>query len=104
MADKQGKTRTQFEAEIVARAWKDADFKKRLIKDPKSVIQEAVTKMGGKKLPDDLKVTVLEESGKNIYLVLPPNPQTQKTDVLTDEQLEAAAGGAVAIGVINAIA
>ena len=85
-------TRKDFEAEIIARAWKDESFKAKLLKDPKVVMQEEVTKLGGPRLPEDIKITILEESPKNVYMVLPATPLT-KGAKLTDDQLQGAVGG-----------
>ncbi len=93
------KTRRDFEAEIIARAWKVPDFKKRLIANPKTVLQEEVTRMGGGKLPDDLKVTAVEETPNQLYVVMPLNPA--KSQELSEEQLEAVAGGTVAVIVVG---
>ena len=78
------KTRRDFEAEIIARAWEDDNFKTRLMKDPKVVVEE----LSGEALPVDMKITIFEESSTSVCLVLPKNP-----DELSEEDLSRVVGG-----------
>ena len=84
-------TRQQFEARIISKAWKDEAFRKRLLEDPKAELASLHEKAG---LPDNVKVTVVEETADQIYLVLPMNPADFHPDELTEEDLLAVAGGA----------
>ena len=99
MAEERIKTREEALAPVVAKAWKDEKFRKELITNPKSVI----SKEFGVNLPDNVNVKVVEEDAKNLYMILPMNPKIEGE--LSDEQLEAVAGGAcmvlggIAIGV-----
>ena len=70
---------------IVAKAWRDPAFKAELIANP-----GAALKAEGIDVPAGMTVTVLENTDKLFYLVLPPVP----TDELSDEALDAVAGGA----------
>ncbi len=90
------KSRRDFEADLVARAWKDAQFKGRLTSNPKAVVEAEMNKYGGATLPADTKVSLLEESPKQLYLVIPRSP-AQRTQALSDEQLESVAGGTVVV-------
>src|SRR5260370_10812200 len=56
-------------AQLIARAWYDATFKEKLLADPKPAMEEALDL----RLPEDLQVTVLEETPDSLYLVLPGN-------------------------------
>ena len=88
-------TRQQFEARIISKAWKDEAFRKRLLEDPKAVMAEELASLHEKaNLPDNVKVTVVEETADQIYLVLPMNPADFHPDELTEEDLLAVAGGA----------
>ena len=88
-------TRQQFEARIISKAWKDEAFRKRLLADPKAVMAEELASLHEKaNLPDNVKVTVMEETADQIYLVLPMNPADFHPDELTEEDLLAVAGGA----------
>jgi hypothetical protein len=52
---------------LVRRAMKDPVVRKRFLETPKEVLAEA-----GVVLPEELEVTVLENTDKVIHLVLPP--------------------------------
>ena len=70
--------------EIIARAWEDPEYKKRLLSNPKEALKEM-----GVEVPEGVNLTVLESSMKQSYLVLPPEP----TEELSEEELEMVAGG-----------
>lgn len=70
---------------IIAKAWKDPAFKKRLLSNPKAVIDE----MGGD-LPDNVKVKVVEDAADTFTFVLPPSPT--KGRELNEKDLEKVAG------------
>jgi hypothetical protein len=50
----------------------------------------------GFRLPDNMQVQVLEETGNTFYIVLPRAPSGVELGELSDDELEAAAGGAMA--------
>ncbi len=79
------KTRRDFEAELIAKTWEDKEFREKLLQDPKAMVE----KLGGEKLPSDMKVTVLEETANQVYLVIPRNPDDQ----LSEAELSTIAGG-----------
>jgi hypothetical protein len=80
-------TRNDLEiSRIIAKALRDPAFKAALIANP------AVTlKAEGVDMPAGMVVTVLENTDKHFHLVLPPVP----SDELSDETLDAVAGGKV---------
>jgi hypothetical protein len=83
-------------SKIVAKAWADENFKKRLIKDPMTVLQEQ-----GVGLKQGVQVRVVESTDQVLYLTLPPKSQTEE---LSETALEAIAGGAYmhgSTGVMN---
>jgi hypothetical protein len=84
-----GWTRKEFEARLIVLAWKDEEFRKRLLQDPKKVFAEQI----GSDLPSDLKIKVLEETPDQFYLVLPQNPDQIPDLELSDEQLDLVTGG-----------
>ncbi len=97
------KTRNDIEKELVLKAWEDEEFKQRLVSDPKA----AITEMFGVEIPDAIDVKVVEEDLQTLYVRLPMKPVGE--DELTDEQLEAIAGGAcipvgAALGAVAVIA
>jgi hypothetical protein len=73
---------------VVAKAWSDELFKKRLLADPKTVLKE-----NGIEIPADMTFKVLEDSTKVIHLILPTKPSE-----LSDEELEQVAGGLIIQG------
>ncbi len=85
------KTRNDIEKELVLKAWEDEEFKQRLVSDPKA----AITEMFGVEVPDVIDIKVVEEDMKTLYVRLPMKPVSE--DELTDEQLEAIAGGACVV-------
>jgi hypothetical protein len=89
------RTRRQFEDEIILKAWKDPEYKKRLLASPKEVLEEEIAKIRpGTKLPDSLKVYVNEESRDAVYISLPVNPEDYRSESSSDEAwMEDVAGG-----------
>jgi len=71
---------------VVARAWRDAAFRQRLLAEPVATLREA-----GIAVPDDVQVRVVEDTDTLIHLILPARPAGD----LSDEDLDqtAAAGG-----------
>lgn len=92
--------RKQFEAKIIAKAWKDASFREALKRDPKGTLATELESLhSGAKLPANLQVTVVEESADHIYLVIPNSP-TAVSGALDDASLEAVAGGAGGVATV----
>jgi hypothetical protein len=79
-------TRKEGEALLIEKAEKDEAFRRELVANPSKII----SKTFGIELPPGLKVTVLEESARQVYLVLPArSPGTE----LTGDELATVAGG-----------
>ena len=82
--------RHDFEADLISRAWKDEAFKQEIISNPKAVYAKELQQ----ELPESLEIRVLEETPTTLYLVIPQNPaNAQVSEELSDEALEAVAGG-----------
>jgi len=79
----------ELQAQLVAKAWDDNDFKSALISDPKATIGCEL----GVELPRDLEIQVVEERSNKVYLVLPVRPEAVSDDELSEEELEVVAGG-----------
>ncbi|MDZ8105942.1 MAG: NHLP leader peptide family RiPP precursor [Nostoc sp. DedQUE12a] len=88
----QAQTRQDIEARIIARAWKDEAYKQELLTNPKATIEREF----GVEFPADVNVQVLEENPTSLHFVLPMSPVAIAQE-LSEEQLEAIAGGAGAI-------
>ncbi len=80
--------RKLIEAHMIAQAWKNPAYKQELLNNSKAVIEREF----GVKLPAEVTVQVLEESPNKLYFVIPNRPQEADAN-LTEEQLEAVAGG-----------
>lgn len=57
--------------QIIQKAWEDAEFKKKLLANPKAAVKKAF----GTEVPDSLEVEVVEETATKKYFVLPQNPK-----------------------------
>ena len=76
-------TPNEMRMKIVDKAAEDADFRTRLLSDPKGAIGQEL----GVTMPASLSVEVHEESDATAHLVLPPDSK------LSDGDLQAVAGG-----------
>lgn len=56
-------------AKVVAQAWADEEFKKRLLADPNGVLRE-----NGIEIPETIKIKISEGKEDEITLTLPPKP------------------------------
>ena len=70
----------------IARAWTDADYKAKLLRDPHAALAEV-----GVAVPAGTTVKVLEDTAETHHLVLPASPAA--TGELSSEKLEKVAGG-----------
>jgi hypothetical protein len=82
-------SRATFEAKIIAKAWQNEDFKQELLRNTKEVFERE----SGTPAPEGMTVTVLEESALHYYMVLPEKPNLEESEELSEEALEAIAGG-----------
>jgi hypothetical protein len=71
---------------LLRRAVADAGLRERLLGSPRATVEEEL----GITLPPELEVEVLQETGRRVYLVLPPAGETGE---LSDGELARAAGG-----------
>ena len=76
---------------IVSKAWEDADFKQRLVSSPEATIEEFTG--SPVQLPAGAKLVVNDQTDTStIHLNIPPQVKVDDLE-LSDEQLEAVAGG-----------
>lgn len=83
-------SREEFNANLAAKAWQNAEFRQELLSNPKTVIAREL----GTTLPENLQIRVFEENSNNLYLVIPPVPGVEEE--LSEEALEQVAGGYIA--------
>ena len=78
-------------AKIVAKAWSDAEFKRKLIAEPNAVLTE-----NGIAVPAGITIKIVEDTAtvKNVTLPSPP-------DELDLDELEKAAGGSINVSNIS---
>jgi phage FluMu gp28-like protein len=91
MTEKDLENRQDLETQLIERAWQDEDFRQELLCNPKTVLEAEL----GKKLPEDVQITVLEETPNLNYLVLPANPDRLTDQELSAEELDLVAGGSM---------
>ena len=72
-------------AKLIAKAWSDPAFKKRLLKDPIAVFKEQ-----GIEFPKGMECEVTEDTSKVVHLHIPPKPEGN----LSETELKDVAGGA----------
>lgn len=87
--------RSDFENNLVIKAYEDEAFRQQLLADPKTIYEQEL----GTNIPDSFKIEVIEEQPNTIYLVLPRKAEEAGAEgELSDEALEAVAGGGWAVG------
>lgn len=79
--------RRNLETQLIEKCWKDPEFKKRVVTDPKGMFERHT----GKKLPPEVKIFIHEEDPRTLHLVIPPAPANLTE--LSDDDLEKVAGG-----------
>ena len=86
----QAKERWEVWNQIVARAWADDQFKRRLLSNPTSVLREH-----GFELAGGVEYKVVENTEKVVHLTLPaaPGAEDVSEERLSDAELEQVAGG-----------
>ncbi len=83
------KNRIETESEINVRAWKDPSFKKKLMTNPHAALHE----LGMKKIPQNIKIKIIEEDSNTWCIVLHKVPHGAES--MSEEALKKthAAGG-----------
>ena len=76
-------TPSEMRTKIVGKAAEDADFRARLLSDPKAAIGQEL----GVAIPASMSIEVHEEGSATAHLVLPPDSR------LSEGDLQAVAGG-----------
>jgi hypothetical protein len=85
--ENQGVTWRDLETALIEKCWKDPEFKKAVVSDPKGMLERHT----GQKLPAQLKIFIHEEDSNTLHLTIPPAPTNLAE--LSDADLEKVAGG-----------
>jgi len=80
-------TRRDLETALIEKCWKDPEFKKQVISNPKGMLERHT----GQKLPSEVKIFIHEEDANTLHFSIPPAPSNLSE--LSDEELERVAGG-----------
>jgi hypothetical protein len=83
----QGTTRRDLETALIEKCWKDAEFKKAVLSDPKAMLERHI----GKQLPVSMNIYIHEEDANTLHFSIPPAPSNLSE--LSDDDLEKVAGG-----------
>jgi hypothetical protein len=79
-------SRDDIDRQVTERAARDPEFRRTLMADPRGTLQREF----GIEMPENVQISVLEESPSQVYLVLPQHVEYGGT--LSDEELEKVAG------------
>ena len=85
----EGSGRAEMERRLIERSLQDEDFRRVLLEDPKATVEQEL----GTPLPEEVQIRVVEETPDTIYLVLPSSSPLGGAGELSDQDLEAIAGG-----------
>ena len=85
----EGTGRAEMERRLVERSLEDDVFRQQLLADPRAIIEREL----GTQLPEEVTVVAVEETADTIYLVLPSAAPIGAGAELSDQDLEAVAGG-----------
>jgi hypothetical protein len=83
------KSRKEAEDLLIRKAQQDEGFRRELVANPGGVIADTF----GLRVPADLKMTVLEETERQVYLVLPAKSAPSSGGELAERELAMVAGG-----------
>ena len=89
-----GGGRAEMERRLIERSLEDEAFRQRLLADPRAAIEQEL----GTQLPESIEVRAVEETPEIIYLVLPSASPIGQGGELSDQELDAVAGGMPACG------
>ena len=82
--------------QIVATAWKDESFKKRLLANPAAIFKEQ-----GLEMPAGMQIHVVENTDEVLHLILPARPREAE---LNDDELTGVSGGRLDVGMVIGLA
>ena len=71
------KSGAEMRDHLLGKAAEDAEFRARLVADPKALLTEEF----GINLPDSLAISVYEDNSTHVHLVLPPNSELDANEL-----------------------
>jgi hypothetical protein len=83
----QATTRRELETALIEKCWKDPEFKKAVVSDPKGALERHT----GQKVPAQVKIFIHEEDANTLHLTIPVAPSS--ISELSDTDLDKVAGG-----------
>jgi Nitrile hydratase, alpha chain len=87
MMETETPTRRDLETALIEKCWKDPEFKKQVISDPKGMLEHHI----GQKLPAPIKIFIHQEDANTLHFSIPPAPANLTE--LSEDDLERVAGG-----------
>jgi hypothetical protein len=90
----QATTRHGMETTLIEKCWKDPEFKKAVVSDPKGMLERHT----GQKLPAQVNIFIHEEGANTLHLSIPVTPNNVAE--LSDEDLEKVAGGTEIVSLV----
>ena len=75
---------SEFATKVIPRAWRDQQFKARLLANPRAALEEA-----GVTPPPNMNLRVVENTDNTAHLILPPPPSAE----IDEESLAVISGG-----------
>jgi hypothetical protein len=80
-------TRQDLQTRLIEKAWKDPEFRKNIVQDPKGMLERQL----GRPLPANMNIYVHEEDPNTLHFAIPPSPSN--VSELSDDDLARVAGG-----------
>jgi hypothetical protein len=97
MSDTGNEGRKKLDELLFDRVGKDNAFRSRLLKTPKSALEEVL----GTKLPDNIRINVVEEKPGEFFIVVPPPSIPASKEELSETDLAQVAGGDFGTAISN---
>ena len=89
MTEAGGGERAEVQRRLIQRSLDEEDFRRRLLDDHKATIEQEL----GARLAEGVEVRAVEETAETVYLVLPSASPLGGDVELSNQELEAVAGG-----------